>query len=332
MLLPVMNRSRLKLSVIVIGYKMARQLANTLYTLSARYQRNISAEDYEVVVVENESSDNLDPAALAELGGNFRYFRRVEHSHTPVPAINFAFQQCQGSLVGLMIDGARMVTPRVLEYAVMIARLSDRALTVVPGYHLGANEQHLADSYSETVEQALLDSIAWKSDGHLLFDIASFSGGNNKGFFQPFMECNCLFASANSFRDIGYADPRFTLRGGGSINLHMYRSLGMLPGAQVFITPGEGSFHQFHGGVTTMAYEGRQAELLAHKTQLQSLWPGGFHSLRKEPLLFGAVPHSAQKFLAASVEYEDARNSRLTTLGKPLWEDDQPAHNPRNEV
>ena len=327
-----MATSQPKLSVIVIGYKMARQLENTLFTLSAKYQQNIAANDYEVIVVENESDDNLDPEVAASLGSNFKYFRRVETSHTPVPAINFAFEQCRAPLIGLMIDGARMLSPRVLEYAVMVAKLSARALTVVPGYHLGGDEQHLADSYDESVEQALLDSIAWQSNGHLLFDIASFSGGNNKGFFQPFMECNCLFASAQSFRDIGYADPQFTLRGGGSINLHMYRSLGMLPGAQVFLTPGEGSFHQYHGGVTTMAYAGRQAEIQAHKSQLQDLWPGGFHSLRKEPILIGSVPHSAQKFLAASIQFENTRFNRLSTLGKPLWVDDQPANRSPKEV
>lgn len=327
-----MSQSQPKLSVIVIGYKMARQLENTLYTLSSRYQQNIDAKDYEVVVVENESDDNLDPSVADSLGSNFKYFRRTETSHTPVPAVNFAFEQCRAPYIGLMIDGARMLSPRVLEYSLMVAKLSERALTVVPGYHLGADEQHLANSYNETVEQALLDSVSWKSNGHLLFDIASFSGGNNKGFFQPFMECNCLFASAKSFRDIGYADPQFTLRGGGSINLHMYRSLGMLADAQLFLTPGEGSFHQFHGGVTTMAYDGRKDELLAHKTQLQNLWPGGFHSLRKEPILFGAVAHNAQKFLTTSIEYENARFNRLTTLGKPLWEDDQSANSSHNEV
>ena len=32
-----------------------------------------------------------------------------------------------------------------------------------------------------------------------------------------------------SFASIGFADQRFDLRGGGAINLHMYRSLGLLP-------------------------------------------------------------------------------------------------------
>ena len=310
------------MSVIVIGYCMSRQLANTLYSLSVDYQRNIHPDDYEVVVVENNSDDNFDPSVLQQWSGNFRYTRRDEASHTPVPAINFAFRQCRAPVIGLMIDGARMVSPRILEYALMAAAISERALTIVPGYHLGSQEQHRAQGHDEQSEQALLESIDWKNNGYLLFDISTFSGGNLNGFFQPFMECNCLFTSAACFREIGYADPRFTLKGGGSINLHMYRQLGMLPDTKLFLTPGEGSFHQYHGGVTTMNYQGRDAELLSHNTQLRSFWPGGFHSLRREPTLLGSVNHQAQHFLVNSVRLAENRYERLLKAGQPLWPDD----------
>ena len=127
----------------------------------------------------------------------------------------------------------------------------------------------------------------WRGDGYELFGISTFSGANRRGYLQPIMECNCLFASAENFAAIGHANTEFTLPGGGSINLHMYRSLGMLPGTQLFVTPGEGSFHQFHGGVTTSSYAQREAEIEKHRVQLHSYWPGGFHSLRREPKLLG---------------------------------------------
>ena len=56
-----------KLSIIVIGYKMAKQLVNTLYTLSEDYQQNVSAKDYEVIVVENDSTDTLDAVSYTHL-------------------------------------------------------------------------------------------------------------------------------------------------------------------------------------------------------------------------------------------------------------------------
>ena len=318
-----MSTSRPRLSVIVIGYRMSRQLGNTLYSLSADYQRNVDAEDYEVVVVENSSDDNLDPSVLRLWAGNFRYTLREESSHSPVAAINFAFSQCRGTTIGLMIDGARLLSPRVLEYALMAAHLSPRALTIVPGYHLGGDEQHLAPEHDEAGETALLEEIDWKDNGYRLFDIATFSGGNRRGFFHPFMECNCVFADADCFRQIGYADPRFTLPGGGSINLHMFRQLGMLADSKLFLTPGEGSFHQYHGGVTTRDHPGREAELLSHKTQLHSLWPGGFHSLRREPMLLGAVTPWAQRFLAKSCTLSESRWRRLQDTNQTLWPDDE---------
>ena len=52
-----------KLSIIVVVYCMSRQAMNTLYSLSVRYQQNVSESDYEILVMENLSADNLDPSA-----------------------------------------------------------------------------------------------------------------------------------------------------------------------------------------------------------------------------------------------------------------------------
>ena len=66
------------LSVIVIGYSMSEQLQRTLLTLAADYQQQLNADDYEVIVVENSSADNLAAATVAQLPANFRYFLREE--------------------------------------------------------------------------------------------------------------------------------------------------------------------------------------------------------------------------------------------------------------
>jgi hypothetical protein len=102
----------------------------------------------------------------------------------------------------------------------------------------------------------------------------------------------------------------------------MYRSLGMLPGTELFVLPGEGSFHQYHGGVTTSSYAQREAEIEKHRVQLHSYWPGGFHSLRREPALLGRVPPQAQPFLTKSLQRSQDRVKRLKAQGKPTWQDD----------
>jgi glycosyltransferase involved in cell wall biosynthesis len=303
---------------------MARQLQNTLYTLSADFQQEVSQQDYEVIVMENSSSDNLPPAAVAELPGNFRYLLRQEKSATPVYAVNEAFALCRAPYICLMIDGARMVSPRIIRTALEAFSMNENALVAVPGYHLGQDEQHIAAGERDLAaeEAALLASVDWRNSGYDLFSISTFSGANRNGYLNPIMECNCLFASAENYAAIGHANTQFTLPGGGSINLHMYRSLGTLPGTALVVLPGEGSFHQYHGGVTTSSYAEREAEIEKHRVQLHSFWPGGFHSLRRDPILLGRVPPQAQPFLVRSLERSTIRSRRLKSQGKPLWPDE----------
>ena len=312
------------LSVIVIGYSMSEQLQRALLTLAADYQRQLNTDDYEVIVVENSSADNLAAATVAQLPANFRYFLREEPGQSPVPAINFAFSECRGAYIGLIMDGARMMSPGCIRTALDAFAITADALVAVPGYHLGEQEQHLhADSATALArEKKLLDSIDWRGDGYELFTVSTFSGANRSGYLHPIMECNCVFASAENFRRIGHADPQFTMPGGGSINLHIYRSLGMLPNTRIFVLPGEGSFHQYHGGVTTSSYADRQAEIERHRVQLHALWPGGFHSLRRKPSLLGDVSLQALPFLEESLRRSRNRLERCSKQQLAAWPDD----------
>ena len=106
-----------KVSVIVIAYRMATQLENTLLTLAPEYQRGVCAEDYEVIVLENSSSENLPQDKVAALPDNFRYVLREETAVTPVYAVNEGFDLARAPLICLMIDGARMVSPGIISTA-----------------------------------------------------------------------------------------------------------------------------------------------------------------------------------------------------------------------
>lgn len=313
-----------KVSVILIAYSMSRQLENTLRTLAPDYQQGVSAEDYEVIVLENSSSDNLPADKVNALPPNFHYRLREEQAVSPVFAVNEGFEMCRAPFICLMIDGARMVSPGIIQTALQAFAASEKAVVAVPGYHLGQDEQHLVEDQKNQFqfETELLASIDWVANGYDLFSIATFSGANRQGFLNPIMECNCVFASADSFAAIGHANTEFQLPGGGSINLHMYRSLGMLPGSQFFVLPGEGSFHQYHGGVTTSSYEQREADIEEHRVQLHSFWPGGFHSLRRDPTLLGKVPAQARPFLIHSLQRGQKRFRRLSGLEQDLWPDD----------
>ncbi len=314
-----------KISILLIAYNMRRQAMNTLYSLSARYQRNISIHDYEVVVVENRSNHCLDPETIKQILPNSQYFLREEKGVSPVHAINFGFQKCRAPMIGLMIDGARMLTPRVLEYALMAQRIHPHSMVAVPGYNLGPVEHQLAaeHQYDEAVEIQQLNHIQWQENGYRLFDISSLGGANPTGVINPLLESNCIFASRDCFEKIGWADTEFVHPGGGSLNLHIFRSLGMLPETHhYFILPGEGSFHQLHGGVTTQAREDREKMLKLFSKQINKRW-GVFSVLKREPVLLGAVTAHAQNFLAKSCDEAIIRFNRLDENNTPHWADDE---------
>ena len=312
------------LSVVVVGHRMARQFANTLFTLSRAYQRELGTLHYEVIVVENDSDDALGGESIAALPNNFRYFRRTETSRSPAGALNFGLQQCRGECIGLMLDGARLLSPRTLSYAALAHRMDAHSLTIVPGYHLGEVAHHeLTDGAAAYVtEERLLGDIDWRDNGYLLFTVSTPGGGNARGVLQPFMESNCLFAARSHFERIGGIDNRFQHDGGGAINLHLFRALGMLEDSRLVVLPGEGSFHQYHGGVTTRARPDREQELRRYRDELDALWNGQFHALRREPFLLGAITAWAMPAMEQSVRHAIVRHHRLDGLGQSPWQDD----------
>lgn len=318
--------SRPLLSIIVIAYNMPRQALNTLRSLASDYQEGVSAEDYEVVLVENRSRHCMDSEAIAALPGNFRYFLRDEPGVSPAAAINFGFAQARAEHICLMIDGARMVTPGLVHFALMAFRAAPNALVVTPSYHLGEHDQqhHLTHGYSEESEQALLASVNWPEQGYRLFEIGCWSAANPKGYFQPFMECNCLCMPAAIFRELGQADERFACLGGGMLNLDIYRRAALHRDTRLFVLAGEGSFHQLHGGVTTSETDRRDEILRLQQEEYSRIHPEPFRSPAIEPVILGAFkwPGSAA-FLQYSVELGSVRYQRLSAMCKPLYADDE---------
>src|ERR1700722_2871704 len=101
-------------SVVVVVYNMAREAPRTLHSLSADYQRHIDPGDYEVIVVDNGSQPAFDGRLLDGVAGNFRLIRVDSASPSPAHAANRGLAEARGKIIGMMIDGARMVTPGLL--------------------------------------------------------------------------------------------------------------------------------------------------------------------------------------------------------------------------
>jgi hypothetical protein len=294
------------LSLLVVVYDMPEQARRTLHTLSPAYQRNVHAADYEVIVVENASRRLLGLEDAERSGPNVRYFLREDSSRSPAAAVNFAAAQARGTMVGVLVDGARLLTPGIVALALMARRAAEGAVLAVPGYHLGSELQQRAveSGYDENVESQLLASIDWPSDGYRLFEIACLSGSCAGGFFVPFAESNCLCMPKTSFERLGGFDPAFVSPGGGFVNLDFYVRACELPEATLFVTPGEGTFHQHHQGVTTGGLRGEDRARLMDDIHAEYVRLRGkdFALPSREPLYLGSIPKSARRFVQRSAQ------------------------------
>ena len=288
-------------SFVVVVYNMPEQAKNTLISLGCDYQSDVSPSDFEVIIVENESPQLLDKGFIQSLPGNFHYYKRKETLSTPVHAINFGASKARGQHICLMIDGARMLTPGVVKNIILGHRLCDNAVVSIPGYHLGEKlqQESVNTGYGLETEAQLMKSIAWPEDGYRLFDISCFSGSSTPGFFLPNSESNCISVPSEVWAALGGCDARFDLRGGGLINLDFYKRACEFPGTQHVIIPGEGTFHQFHGGVTTGGEETsvREIYIETSKAQYCELRGGKYSSPVTDPIYLGRLPEQSQKFL-----------------------------------
>jgi hypothetical protein len=294
-------------SFVVIVYDMPQQAENTVRSLLPGYQLDVSGSEYEIIIVENASPNLLRPTFLDSLPDNVRYFLREQPEPSPAEAINYGAIQARGEHICVMIDGARMLTPGVVRSILMGHRMLDNAVVTVPGYHLGRELQQEAvnSGYSLERERELLASIAWPEAGYRLFDIACFSGSSAPGLFLPNSESNCISLRRDLWQTLAGCDTRFDLRGGGLINLDLYKRACEHPGVQHVIALGEGTFHQFHGGVTTggQSRELREAYIEQSRAQYRTLRGEEFVSPVTDPVYLGEIPAQAQRF----VHYSAAR-------------------------
>ena len=266
------------LSVVVVVHDMSREAPRTLRSLSASYQRNVAADDYEIIVVDNGSSVPLDPEIVAGIASNARVVRLDPAPPSPAAAINAGLALAHADVIGMMIDGARIATPGLLHFARHAAALYETAVVATLGWYLGHDLQGYAGpaGYDAAREDALLASIAWPDDGYRLFEIGTMDESSVDGWFQPIAESNALFLRRAVWDRLGGADERFTSAGGGLLNLDTFRRAMQLPGAELVLLLGEATFHQTHGGVNTNANPSQQ-------TLNWERWAAEYAALRGAP-------------------------------------------------
>ncbi len=184
-----------RLSIVVVVFNMRREAPRTLQSLSPQYQREIDAADYEVIVVENASTQPLSAEEVLKYGENFSYYSLPAGNQSPAAATNFGIARARGNMIGLMVDGARIVSPGLLHMALLAGQLHKKPIIGVPSWHIGPDVQQIStkQGYTAATEDESLLGIDWPNDGYRLFDISVLAVSSEQGYFYPLQETNALF-------------------------------------------------------------------------------------------------------------------------------------------
>ena len=301
-----------RLSVVVVVYDMAREAPRTLYSLSTAFQRGVTAEDYEVLVVENGSPEPLDAARVEALDGQFRYFFLDDAPPSPAHAVNFGVARARGRDVGVLIDGARIASPGMLQSALAALGAFPRPVVGTLAFHLGPDFQtrSVAQGYDSRQEDALLERIDWRHDGYRLFEISAFAGSSEDGWFLPLAESNAVFLPKRLYAELGGFEETFATPGGGLVNLDFYRRACELPGSELVTLLGEATFHQVHGGAMTNRPPEEAArlwELLVE--EYRRIRGVSFRRPERRALFFGEVTPGVVPWLLKSCQLHLERNA-----------------------
>lgn len=300
---------------------MRREAARTLQSLAVPYQRGVSQQSYEVIVVENQSDEPLDRAFVEGFGAGFRYFYRDVESTSPACAANFGAKQARGFYLGLMIDGARIASPGLVRYAISGLGLAPRPVVAALGWHLGPDFQWLsiARGYDLRVEDNLLLQSNWESDGYNLFSISTLAGSSANGYFCVPAESNALFLSADFFRELGGFEEKFLSPGGGYVNGDLFIRACASEGVELVVLLGEGTFHQVHGGASTnVTGRLRETRSLLFLDEYQTIRGKQFAAPERAAVLLGTLPSQAHGVLVHSVTRVGYQGKPVTSTLRPV--------------
>ncbi len=288
-----------RLSVIVVFHNMAREAKRTLFALSEAFQTGVTADQYEVIAVEN-GLQKLDPAWVSDQGPNFQYHFHKTTSVSPSAAVNAGASLATGQYVALLVDGARIPSPGLVHDTLAAIRACHPCFVSTLAWHLGPDIQRESRKagYDQTAEDNLLASIDWAKNGYDLFEIATQAPSSACGLLNGLPnECSWLAMPRARFNRLGGYDEAFQSPGGGLVNHDFFQRLCALPNLSPVQLLGEGTFHQIHSGAATGADD--LAVVLANFQDEYLRVRGKSFSadVSLDPCYFGSIPLQARRFV-----------------------------------
>lgn len=273
-----------QISLIVNFYNMRREAEHTLTSLARGYQRDVADIAYEVLCIDNGSSPPLDRGWIEGFGREFRLFRPRRIISSPCAAINEAARAARGRYVGIMIDGAHMLTPGILREAVDAFKEHPDGIFAPRQWWLAGDQRWLSSvGYTREMEDVLFARIGWPRDGYELFRVGAPVVESPNAWFDGMGESNCLILPKSLYERIGGMDERFDEPGGGLANLDLFRRAAAAVVDKIVSPIGEASFHQFHGGTTTnVSDEEKDRRVRAYENHYRDLRGEAFGAVNPE--------------------------------------------------
>ena len=245
------------ISIVISAYKMQREAPRTLLSFLPPLQKCTKGINYEIIIVDNGSPKPLmldDIISSAKRPVRLVRVEPKEARVSPVNAINTAVRDhAAGDFIMVCIDGARLASSHLVCRTASILARHPNAFIYVGSRHLGRKlqMQSVQEGYDQTMEDAMLNSVAWDCDLDQLYPISVWAGSHKNG--DPLLqnESNAFTLSREMWNLEGGYNEKFTSPGGGLCNLELFGRLACKTDALNVLLLGEATFHQVHGGIAT---------------------------------------------------------------------------------
>lgn len=316
------KKKKTDLSIVLICYNMQREIIRTIQSFLPPYQIGVEDKIIEIIVIDN-GSDTLPDLSQFKDQINFVHFKSNHPS--PVEAVNHGIKLASADLIGVLIDGARMVTPGLCRDVIEVNETHERVFISTLAFHLGPDVQmhSVFEGYNQELEDKLLEEIDWLNNGYNLYLASSLALSSINGLHGSIAESNAIFMEKTIWQELAGYEEKFVSIGGGLSNLDVYKRACELKGIKLVRIANEATFHQVHGGVATNSKLGKYNEIF--DSEYRSIRGESFVVSDKIPELYGGLLPQVEYFFSSLKETELSQqyNNIQKKLNKILTKNNQ---------